>query len=93
MSEASLRRLHRILGLIVVVFLTVQVVTGLSFSLSGMTMPPLYRNPRWVYTLHQGGGALGDIYRLILAVSVLTQAVTGLIIFIRTRMRQARTRG
>ena len=92
MSEAGLRRLHRTLGIIVVVFLAVQVVTGLSFSLSGMTMPPLYRNPRWVYALHHGGGALGDIYRLILAVSVLTQGITGVIIFLRARMRQARAR-
>ncbi len=90
MSEAGLRKLHRTLGMIVLVFLAVQVVTGLSFSLSQMTMPPLYRNPRWVYSLHHGGGTLGNLYRVILALSVLTQGITGLFIFVRTRMRQAR---
>lgn len=92
MSETGLRKLHRTLGMIVVIFLAVQVITGLSFSLSGMTMPPLYRNPRWVYSLHHGGGMLGNLYRVILAVAVLTQGITGLIVFVRTRIRQARAR-
>lgn len=92
MKEASLRKFHRSLGVIIALFLAVQVITGMVFALSKFGSPPLFRVPMWVYSLHLGGGEAGNLYRVILGLTILIQGGSGLVIFIRSRARMIKAK-
>jgi hypothetical protein len=90
MREMTIRKHHRLLGLVLFLFLAVQTVTGLLFSLQMLTMPPLFRLSPWIRELHYGYGTPGNIYRILLALATLTQAALGLLIYLRMRSRSRR---
>jgi hypothetical protein len=90
MKEITLRKYHRVMGLLLFLFLAVQTVTGLLFSLQYMTMPPLFDLSPEIRTLHYGWSTPGNIYRILLAVGTLIQAVFGLIIYQRIWSRSRR---
>lgn len=87
MSELGYRKFHRKLGVILIVFLAVQGLTGMIISLQGLTTPPLFSLPPILYRLHHGGGSAGDIYRVILALATLLQGITGIGIFVLIKKR------
>ncbi len=90
MKETTLRKLHRRMGESLVLFLGLQVLAALIFSLARLQIIPYGEFVFFVRSLHLGGGTCGDIYRLVLAVSVLLHGLTGIVISLRIRARQAR---
>jgi len=99
MKEPALRRLHRWLGLLLVLFILLQVGSGLLLTL---WQSPVYGLPigsgAWFAVarlLHSGGGLIGVWYRLILSAGLVILAGTGLLIgwkiWQRSRTGPART--
>jgi hypothetical protein len=72
----------------VVWFLAGQTFSGLILSIGGMASGG---SPVWLYnilsTLHFGWNPMGGIYRILLALAVFAQGISGIIIYylIRTR--------
>jgi len=86
MKEAEVRKFHRSLGIIVVGFMAAQTLTGLALSvgsLGGYTgwLTKLAR------VLHYDWEPLGSLYRLILALGIFAQGVSGIIIYYRIKAR------
>lgn len=118
MKEKSLRRYHRITGVVLAVFIIVQAATGLVFTIgkmtgstgghdhgtAGVSILPISRamagnsdsekseahESLWG-TLHYGGGMIGNIYRLLLAVTLIGQVSGGLLIYKNIRTRKKAT--
>ena len=92
MEEASWRRWHRLLGILLALFILIQAATGallaLKFTLSGLPVPLDI-----LEDLHTGGGLAGNIYRIILGLGLMVMAVTGALIYlkIRARMKKKKT--
>lgn len=86
MKEVTIRKYHRWIGLVLFVFIGVQVVTGLLFSIQHLGRP--FQLGSFVRSLHYGYGTPGDIYRIILALGILIQATLGLIIWWRIHSRR-----
>ena len=88
MKEVEVRKFHRSLGIIVVWFLAGQTFSGLILSIREMASGG---SPVWLYnilsTLHFGWNPMGGIYRILLALAVFAQGISGIIIYylIRTR--------
>lgn len=88
MKEVKVRKFHRILGIIVVWFLMGQVFTGLILSCGEITPGGLPQGlDHLLGTLHFGWNPLGSVYRLILALSVFAQGISGIIIYFMIRAR------
>jgi|LGVF01.2.fsa_nt_gb succinate dehydrogenase/fumarate reductase cytochrome b subunit len=90
MKEPTLRKLHRRMGETLILFLGLQVLAALIFSLARLQIIPYGEFVFFVRSLHLGGGLHGDIYRLILAVAVLFHGLTGITISLRIRARKTR---
>lgn len=92
MKELEVRKFHRLLGMIVVWFLMGQTLTGLGLAALGLIPGG---DPSWLDSLlsflHFGWPPLGGVYRIILGLATLAQAISGIMIFllIRARTRQA----
>jgi len=79
MKEKDLRKYHRILGLALAVFVLAQAGTGLYLSFE--------HHHGFLSTLHFGGGAIGMVYRLLLAFGMIGLVITGLSIYLNRRAR------
>ena len=90
MKEASMRKYHRVLGLVIFPFMAVQTVTGLLFSMQYLAIPPLFDLSPEVRLLHYGYAAPGNVYRIVLSVAILVQAVLGVVIYQRIWSRSRR---
>jgi hypothetical protein len=95
MTEASLRRRHRTLGIILTLFILVQAATG--FLLTAMELAPTPWGLKatgaheLLEALHyEGGGALGNLYRLVLGLGLMGMAVSGSLIYLKIRTRTPR---
>jgi hypothetical protein len=84
MNEASLRKWHRTMGIIVALFLFLQAGTGTWVALDTLfQVPTLYSITR----RHTAGGSLGDLYRIVLGLGTMAMAVTGTLIYLKIRAR------
>ena len=87
MDEASLRKWHRTMGIILALFIFLQAASGaimaLQFALN-------FQEPfDALEILHTGGRFLGNLYRILLGVGLMGMAASGTLIY---RKIQARTR-
>lgn len=88
MKEVGVRKFHRLLGIIVVWFLMGQVLTGSGLAALGLVPGGESSQLDKILTvLHFGWPPLGGIYRIILGVATLAQAISGIIIFLLIRAR------
>lgn len=78
MKEKDLRKYHRTLGVILAVFVLVQAGTGLYLT---------FEYHGFLSTLHFGGGAIGMVYRSLLAFGMIGLVITGLSIYLKRRAR------
>ncbi|MFA6471094.1 MAG: hypothetical protein WCU00_03550 [Candidatus Latescibacterota bacterium] len=85
MKEKELRNYHRRIGIIVVVFVFIQALSGLMFSIE--TIAPGMHLDRIADPIHFGGGLSGSIYRIFVALGLLFMAGTGSWIFLKIRSR------
>ncbi len=79
MNLPVLRKLHTISGVLLILFIAVQAVTGLVLSFGIITLR--YQ----VAVVHHGGGTAGSIYRVLLAAGLLFLVVTGGILYFQTK--------
>lgn len=91
MKEVKLRKVHRHLGEVLILFLGLQVVTALIISLARLDILPFGGFVFFARNLHLGGGFYGEIYRLALGAVVLLHVLTGAILSLLIRRRQKRT--
>ena len=92
MREVKMRKFHRYLGIIVVWFLAVQVLTGLILSSGDLGFDQSHSIFfKALGLIHFNWNPAGDVYRILLGLGALAQALTGIIIYfmIRTRSRKA----
>jgi len=88
MKEVGVRKFHRLLGIIVVWFLAVQVLTGLGLAALGLVPGgDPSRLDSFLSFLHFGWAPLGGIYRITLGLATLAQGISGIIIFFLIRAR------
>ena len=85
MNEASLRKCHRILGIIMALFIFVQATTGALMAVQFALKFPEPSDALGI--LHTGGGLAGSIYRIILGSGIMVMAVTGALIYLKIRAR------
>lgn len=100
MQEINVRKLHRRLGIVLALFLILQGISGLLFSLRDFLHQVVTTGPQgyqggvfWgkvMGTLHYGLGPVGSIYRLLLGFGLVVMAVSGAVIFLKIRARTAR---
>jgi hypothetical protein len=97
MNEATLRRRHGKLGLILAVLLGLQAATGLCISLGDLFEAPspaveqASASDEILSALHRGGGTAGNVYRVLLGAAVLCQIGLGGLISLRIRARSRRS--
>ena len=91
MDEGKVRTIHYYLGINYVWFLLLQVLPGLFMSL-GML---LSATDSWwyqvIYTIHADWNPPGAVYRIILGIATVTQAILGIIIYFLSRSRFKKT--
>ncbi len=85
MKEASLRKFHRILGVSISIFVLIQVITGLLLSIDRMAGTAF--SGSITLFLHLGDGIIGNGYRILLALALLTLIATGWWIFLKIMSR------
>jgi hypothetical protein len=85
MTEASLRKWHRRLGLGIVLFIVLQTLTGMILNLEDIF--EIVAITVWSNMLHRGGGNFGTVYRTLLGLGLLFMAVSGSLIFYNIRQR------
>ncbi len=91
MDEGKIRTMHYHLGILYVWFLLLQVLPGLFMSL-GMLFAAT--DSWWyqaIFTLHADWNPLGAIYRVVLGVATVTQAILGIMIYFLSRARFKKT--
>jgi len=85
MEEASLRKWHRFLGIILALFIFVQAATGTLMALKFSLNFPVPLDV--LEELHTSGGLAGNIYRILLGLGLMVMAVTGALIYLKIRAR------
>ena len=84
MTEKTLRRFHRAIGMSLVLFTIIQVGTGMLLSIEDLL------GRYWggfLQTIHHQYGLPGDIYRVAVGIGILWMAATGLAISMKIRGR------
>ena len=90
MKESDLRKWHRTAGMILVIFIAVQVVTGVVLSLEDLI------GEYWggfIHELHYGSRYIGSIYRIILGIGLGWMIASGVMIYRNIRSRMKRQQG
>jgi uncharacterized iron-regulated membrane protein len=85
MTEASLRKWHRRLGLGFVSFIVLQALTGMILNFEDIF--EIVAVTTWSNVLHRAGGNFGTVYRTLLGLGLLFMAVSGSLIFYKIRQR------
>ena len=95
MRESDLRRLHRAVGIKVAILVILQAGSGFVLSLGGLPIASTHAHEEgesvWhdaLEFIHLGGGIVGTIYRLLLALGIVVMAVSGGMIFFSVRARK-----
>lgn len=94
MQEVEVRKIHRTLGIIIVWFLAIQVLTGLLIALGALMGTP--DEASWlssVKAVHWDWNPLGSILRLVLGLATLAQGIGGIIIYRMIQARMAKASG
>ena len=87
MNEASLRKWHRTLGIILALFIFVQAATGTLMALEfAVHLPELDA----LVILHTGGGLFGNLYRILLGLGIMVMTASGSLIYLKIRARTRR---
>ncbi len=87
MNPATMRAIHRRLGISVAFFLFVQAILGMFMGigrLASLDMSPTYNI---LFSIHADWDPLGSIYRVILGLATAMQVILGIKIFL-SRVRQ-----
>jgi hypothetical protein len=89
MLEATVRKIHRTIGIYLVGFLAVQAITGLFIALGTLEGAP--RDSLWLALMggiHRDWNPIGGAYRILPATATVAQGIGGIIIY---RLSRART--
>ena len=88
MDEVSLRKWHRLVGIILAFFIFLQAASG---TLMAVQFALGFSEPLDVLEgLHTGGGLLGNLYRILLGLGTVGMAATGMLIYLKIRARTKR---
>jgi hypothetical protein len=88
MLEAKVRKIHRTVGIYLVGFLALQLVTGLFISLGTLMDTP--RDTFWFAAMawiHHEWNPVGSVYRILLGALAIAQALGGVVIYLLMRAR------
>lgn len=103
MKEVELRKWHRILGILVSLFIIIQAGSGLILSFIENEPSQAYGHSEYqkedeteagssidelLELIHTGGGGVGVIYRLVVGVGLLLMVGSGVWIFVKVQLRQ-----
>lgn len=91
MNERSVRSVHYQLGIIIAVFLLVQVLAGLLLSLGTLSSASGAKWFQVLETIHTGWDPVGSVYRIILGLVTVAQVTLGITIFFLIRARRKKT--
>ena len=86
--EATVRKIHRIVGIYLAGFLALQAITGLFIALA--TLLGIPRDSLWfslVAGIHYDWNPVGSAYRLLLGAMATGQALGGVVIYLLMRSR------
>jgi len=87
MKEADIRKWHRAAGMIFLLFVLLQVLTGLILTVENIL------GEYWggiLHDIHEGYGAVGHVYRIVVGAGLLWMAVSGALIYMAVRVRMKR---
>lgn len=87
MDEGKVRTIHYYLGISYVWFLLLQVVPGLLMSLTTLLATTDSQWYQAIFTIHADWNPIGSIYRVILGIATVVQAILGIIIYFLSRSR------
>ncbi len=88
MQEANIRKIHRTVGVYLVVFLAIQAITGLLIALGTLMGTP--GDSLWftiVAWIHHEWNPVGSVYRILLGALTIGQGLGGLTIYLLMRSR------
>jgi hypothetical protein len=88
MLEAKVRKIHRTVGIYLVGFLALQLVSGLLISLGTLVDTP--RDTIWFAVMawiHHEWNPVGSVYRIILGALAIAQGLGGVAIYLLMRAR------
>jgi succinate dehydrogenase/fumarate reductase cytochrome b subunit len=91
MLEAKARKIHRTVGIYLVGFLALQLVTGLFISLGTLMDTP--RDTFWFAAMawiHHEWNPVGSVYRILLGALAIAQGLGGVVIYLLMRARLTR---
>jgi hypothetical protein len=91
MKERSVRSVHYQLGIIIAVFLLVQVLAGLLISLGTLFSASEAKWLQVLGTIHTDWDPWGSVYRIILGLGTVAQVILGITIFFLSRGRHKKT--
>ncbi len=80
-----LRKWHRRLGLVFVIFIFLQTLSGL--VLNAEDLFEIAAVTGWANGLHRGGGDFGTVYRTLLGLGLLGMAASGSLIYYKIWQR------
>ena len=90
MDEASLRKWHRTMGIILAFFIFLQAATG---ALMALQFALNYQEPyNPLEIIHTGVGLLGNLYRILLGLGTMGMAASGTLIFLKVRARTRKSK-
>jgi hypothetical protein len=84
MKEISVRKYHRIAGIILAIFILLQVLSGVVLTVENIL------GIFWggvIHDIHYRYGLVGNVYRIILGIGLVWLLVTGLFIAIKIQAR------
>ena len=90
MDEASLRKWHRLLGIILAIFIFLQAATGTLMALQFALKFPEPLDALEI--LHTGLGLSGNVYRIFLGLGTMVMAFSGALIYLKIRARTKKKR-
>ncbi|MCK9376766.1 MAG: hypothetical protein M0P73_11515 [Syntrophobacterales bacterium] len=89
MLEANVRKIHRTMGVYLVGFLALQVITGLFVAWGTLMDTPgarfWFAAAAWI---HHEWNPVGSVFRIVLGVLTIGQGLGGLAIYLLMRARQ-----
>jgi hypothetical protein len=85
MTQSGWRKFHRNLGIVLVWFLALQAISGLSIGVGSLVGESPFLQA--MDTFHFGWKPLGGVYRFFLVMATLAQGLSGLAIYFLMRAR------
>ena len=84
MKEADIRKWHRTVGMILAIFIMLQVISGIILSIEDLL------GTYWsgiIHDIHEGFSSIGNTYRIILGTGLLWMVITGGVIAMKIHQR------